>query len=254
MALDTRPNAGREEAPSPTWREWRVPPIVLVFGIGGLAIAVAAVVAFVVGGEWDLLKVGEESNLPTWFSSIQLFVIGLVLGTIALRDIERRRPETWTLAAVPLLFWFLSLDEVAMLHERIGNLIQAETGLGSGWRTGPWMFFFLPLIGLLALVAAWQFWPYLRGRREAIGLLGVGLAVLVFAAVGLEFTANFVAEGSLAHKGLGFAEEYGEMVAATLMLWGAVMVVRAEGIRLESGRPRRRAEEPVGASNASEAA
>jgi len=257
MALDTRPNAGRGEAPLLTSRAKRVPPLVLVFGIGGLAIAVAAVGAFVVGGEWDLLKVGEESNLPTWFSSIQLFMIGLVLATIALRDIERHRPETWTLAAVPLLFVFLSLDEVAMFHERIGNLIQAETGLGSGWRTGPWMFFFLPLIGLLAVVAAWQFWPYLRGRREAIGLFGVGLAVLVFAAVGLEFTANFVAEGSLAHKGLGFAEEYGEMVAATLMLWGALVVVRAEGIRLESGKPRRGAEaagKPVGASNASEAA
>lgn len=257
MALGTRPNAGSGEAPSLTSREGRVPPLVLVFGIGGLAIAVAAVGAFVVGGEWDLLKVGEESNLPTWFSSIQLFVIGLVLATIALRDIERHRPETWTLAAVPLLFVLLSLDEVAMFHERIGNLIQAETGLGSGWRTGPWMFFFLPLIGLLAVVAAWQFWPYLRGRREAIRLFGVGLAALVFAAVGLEFTANFVAEGSLAHKGLGFAEEYGEMVAATLMLWGALVVVRSEGIRLESGTPRRGAEaagEPVGASNASEAA
>lgn len=253
MALDTRPNAGRGEAPSLTSRERRVPPLVLVFGIAGLAIAVAAVGAFLVGGEWDLLKVGEESNLPTWFSSIQLFVIALVLATIALRDIERHRPETWTLAAVPLLFGFLSLDEVAMLHERIGNLIQAETGLGSGWRTGPWMFFFLPLVGLLAVVAAWQFWPYLRGRREAIGLFGVGLAVLVFAAVGLEFTANFVAEGSLAHKGLGFAEEYGEMVAATLMLWGALVVARSEGIRLESGTPRRTEEEPVGASNAGEA-
>ena len=215
-----------------------VPTLVIVFALGGVAIALAAGIAFLVGAEWDLLKVGEESNLPTWYSSIQLFTIGLVLATIALRDIVPDRLETWPLMLVPLLFFLLSLDEVAMLHERIGNLIQAETGLGAGWRTGPWMFFFLPVVGLLALAAAFQFWPYLRGRRRAMTLFGVGMAVLVAAAVGLEFTANFVGEGSLAHKGLGFAEEYGEMVAATLMLWGAIVVVQAEGIRLELGKRR----------------
>ncbi len=71
--------------------------------------------------DWELLKVGEERNIPAWFSSMQLLVISMVLIPIVIRDADRRQPVTWALALVPGLFALLSLDEVAMLHERLGD-------------------------------------------------------------------------------------------------------------------------------------
>lgn len=213
-----------------------MPSLVLVFGFGVLAISLASLVAFAMGGHWDLLKLGEESNLSTWFSSTQLSLIGLVLATIAMRDVDSRQIATWSIALVPFFFFFLSLDEVAMLHERLGAWVGASSGLGAELRTGPWMFVFAPLAGLLALAAAASFWPYLRHRPDALLLFAAGITLLACSAVGLEFAANFVEEGSLLQKALGFLEEIGEMAAGTLMLWGALIVTRAEGIRLELGK------------------
>ncbi|MGI9504289.1 MAG: hypothetical protein ACR2RE_14675 [Geminicoccaceae bacterium] len=214
----------------------QIPLLVLPFGFGVLVISLASIVAFSMGGHWDLLKLGEESNISTWFSSIQLSMIGLVLATIAMRDIDPKRLPTWSIGLVPFFFLFLSLDEVAMLHERLGDWVQANSGLGADMRTGPWMFIFAPLTGMLALAAAATFWPYLRNRNDALALFLSGLAVLAFSAVGLEFSANFVQDDSLVLKALGFLEECGEMAAGTLMLWGALIVVRAEGIKLDLGR------------------
>ena len=122
-----------------------------------------------------------------------------------------------------------------MLHERMGDWFQANSGLGADMRTGPWMFIFAPLTGMLAIAAAVTFWPYLRNRNEAFVLFLTGLAVLAFSAVGLEFTANFAQDDSLVLKALGFLEECGEMAAGTLMLWGALIVIGAEGIKLDLG-------------------
>ncbi len=212
-------------------------PLVTVFLLGDALVGLAALVAFVFGGDdgSTLLKVGEESNVPTWFSSSQLLAIGLVLAALAVRDVRFRRPATWGLALVPLLFTFLSLDETAMLHERLGDEMAASMGVGLGLRTGPWMFAFVPLVLLLGGAAAWALRPYLRRRPDALLLLGAGVLLYGLSAVGFEFVANFVGGGSLTQKGLGFAEELGEMVGATVLLWGGDRLVRHEGIRLEWG-------------------
>lgn len=212
----------------------KVPHLVLWFGFAGLVIASAAAVNFVLGVDQDLLNLGRESNLPTWFSSIQLFTIGLVLATIVVREVEPPHPKTWSLALVPFLFFLLSLDEIAMLHERAENLGGAGTGPGVYLGTG----MTLAGLGLIGLLSVVSFWPYVRDRRSALILFGVGIGLFVFAAGVLEIAAGLVGEASLAYRGLGFAEEYGEMLAATLILWGSLIVVQGEGVRLELGRPR----------------
>ncbi len=122
-----------------------------------------------------------------------------------------------------------------MLHERLGDWLQAEAGVGEGLRTGPWVLVFVPLIGVLTAVAAVTFWPYLRDRRRAIGLIAAGFLIYGLAAVGIELAANLATEGSSIHKLLGFAEEIGEMVCANVILWAVILVVQAEGINVELG-------------------
>ncbi len=214
-----------------------VPSLVRVFFFGTVVVALIAVAGFLLEAESDLVKVGEEGNIPTWFSSIQLFMIAAVLSLIAIRDIDRRSPSTWALAVVPGLFVLLSLDEVAMFHERLGEWLSTSTDVGAGLRTGPWVLLFVPLVGLLTLAAAFVFWPYLKGRRDVIVLVVAGFGVFGLSAVGLELLANLPADGSAVHKLLGFAEEIGEMLAGNIILWSAALVVQLEGIRIDFGTP-----------------
>ena len=216
-----------------------LPPLaVRVFMVGTAVMAVLALTGFVLGTDWQLVKLGEENNIPTWFSSVQLFAIAAVLSPIVVRDAQRNRPRSWILGVVPGLFAFLSLDEVAMIHERIGAALKTDFGVGTGLRTGPWMLVFLPLVGVLVLISAVVFWPYLRGRRDVLVLAVAGLFLYGLSAAGFEGIANFVAEDSLATKLLGFIEEIGEMLAANIIFWAAVVVARHEGVRLELGSRR----------------
>lgn len=131
----------------------RPPPLVVAFGVGGVIVFGAAFASFLFGWDFALLKVGEENNIPTWFSASQLFVIGLVLAIIPYRDLSARRPKTYMLVVPAAFFFFLSLDEIAMIHERLGVWLQ-EYSVGVGLRTTPWMVIFVPLVGIAVIASA----------------------------------------------------------------------------------------------------
>ncbi|VAV92409.1 hypothetical protein MNBD_ACTINO02-1444, partial [hydrothermal vent metagenome] len=57
---------------------WAIPLVVRIFVIGTIVMAVLALAGFVSGADWQLVQLGEENNIPTWFSSVQLFAIALV--------------------------------------------------------------------------------------------------------------------------------------------------------------------------------
>ena len=228
---------GRPTA-NPATADRAIPRLVLVFAASIAVVMVLAVLRYVLGGETDLFKLGEESNIPTWLSSVQLFLIAVVLMPLAMRDIDTNRARTWAIGLVPLFFAFLSLDEVAKLHERLGDWLKTDYGLGAELRSGPWIFGFVPLVAVLAAFVAFKMWPFLRSRRTPTLLMASGVAILGASAVGLEIAANFAVEDSAVHRALAFAEESGEMIGANLILWGALVVVKCEGIRLDLGTVR----------------
>lgn len=212
------------------------PLLVRCFAFGIVVVGLLAVVNSVLDTDWSMVNVGHEGNIPTWFSSVQLLAVAVVLAPIAVRDAAGRKPRTWALLFAPGLFLLLSLDEVAMIHEQVGHRFEAETGIDAGLRyTGAWMLVFAPLVGAWSVVAALKFWPYLRNCQEALGLMVAGFLLFLLAAVGLEVLSNFLAEDGNLHRLEIFAEEMAEMVAVNLILWGALLLARAEGIRLVVG-------------------
>ena len=67
-----------------------------------------------------------------------------------------------------------------------------------------------------------------------------GCALFALSAAGFEALGNLTDPDDLgARQVLGVFEEVGEMIAATVLLWAAIELVQAEGIRLTGGRPRR---------------
>ena len=212
-----------------------VPVLVRAFVLGTIFVASLALLGFLLGVEWDLVDLGRENNIPTWFSSVQLFTIAAILSVIVIRDMDLRKLSTWTLAVVPGMFALLSLDEVAMFHERLGRWLKISGEVGTGLRTGPWVLIFVPLVGLLTVASAIVFWPYLKGRRDVLALVVLGFAAFGLSAVGLELLANLWVDQAKVPRVLGYAEEVGEMLAANIILWSAVLVVQHEGIHIEFG-------------------
>lgn len=202
--------------------------------IAGLAVVNYLVAVALETERLDFLRSGVESNLPTWYATVQLALIGFVLLPVVWDRVCARRPRTWLLLLGPAFFFLLSLDEGAMVHERIG-LWLGERGAGTATFTeaSPWLFVLVPLYGLLA-VAAFQVWqPYVRGRRKVVRLSVIGAALFGLSAAGLEalMFALGVQHGFMGGV-MSVVEETGELVAATTLLWAALALAEAEGVRI----------------------
>lgn len=142
-----------------------------------------------------LVDVDYEMNLPTWFSSAQWFLMSLTLGSIAVvvgaAERSRIRRVLWACSAALALF--LSIDEVAMIHERAGTVLEevitrapqdsslrAVLGLHSYY----WIVAYLPLVVPAIIVGTVFLWKELGKSRVAAFS---GIFTLLYAAVGLDF-------------------------------------------------------------------
>jgi len=70
-----------------------------------------------------LVDLDAEANLPTWFSSFQLTLIAINFWYFAERRRATQRPSRRFLRCCAGFFLLLSIDETAMLHERVTKLI-----------------------------------------------------------------------------------------------------------------------------------
>jgi len=174
----------------------------------------------------------SEANVPTWYSSAKLLLVTVVWGSLAYGGWLMR--GKWS--AVPLLvagvFFVLAVDETAVLHEHISFIIDRLI-LESGDRnttafseTGIWPLVVGPpvLVGLLLVL--WQAARQYDRRYVALALAGG--AVLVGSSAGTETLLNFVPRNGPA-RWMYFqiaAEEGGELIAATLLVWASLGIHR----------------------------
>lgn len=182
----------------------------------------------------SFVSLGGESNLPTWYSSIQLFLIALLLALFAVHS-DRRDRASWGLFVPAAIFAALSLDEVAQLHEWIGHKIDFLLPGGSREgtalsETGAWAILLGPLFlaGMIYLGA--RLGSYFQGRRPIAIRYIVGLIVFVGSAGGLETLANFSPEEGLLAVVQVSLEELGEMVGGTILFWATLELMASHGI------------------------
>lgn len=126
-------------------------------------------------GFFDLDK---ERSLKAVFSGFQLFVSGGVAALIAYLFQEKGKRWLWGLTSVA--FVYLALDDMMVIHERIGFVLNRWTGL-TGYRgeSFNWLIYFIPFIALgiivffLLLRTVWQ------SDRRCGMLLGCGVDFLI---------------------------------------------------------------------------
>ena len=182
----------------------------------------------------NFFDLNGETNLPSWFSAGQLALIGGLLAAFAATQLRRKARPAWSVMLAGGVFLFMSLDEVTSLHENFGywldkfqhrrDTIFVETGF--------WMLICAPLfliaIGRLAVGAR----RYLRERRAIAVKFAAGIAIYLLAAAGVEALSNFATPHGAAARALVLLEEMGEMLGATMILWGVWELIRSHGVRL----------------------
>lgn len=129
-----------------------------------------------------------DSNLTTWYSSVTLLVCSLLLAVIAIskKKVQDRFFRHWQVLAI--IFTILSLDEVAMLHERAGNLIEKLSPVEfGGWLNFQWVLLGVPLTLIIAIFYL-KFLAHLPHKTKTLFLLAG--ALYVGGALGLEILAG----------------------------------------------------------------
>lgn len=198
----------------------------LVLVEAGLAVLHACVT--LPGTPHELLDFGSlkyETSLGTWFSSLQFAALAALLFAL-----WRLEGGLWLLLAVGALF--LSADEAAGIHERLGTLVKHAVSRGvpgtfAGWlrleyRSYYWHLLYLPVAVPAALILARYLWVALERHRRAVLW---GIAIFFAGATVLDFLEGQVGSEDHGPLALGpllvdviLLEEVLEMLGVSLVL------------------------------------
>lgn len=176
-----------------------------------------------------LFNLSGEANIPTWLSSVTLFSCAVQLwgiGDDEQRYGERRfRTHWWALA---LGFMYISLDEVAQIHELSIEPLRERFQL-RGLLYEAWV---VPatVVVLLLLLTYRRFLAHLPPSMRVLFI--VSAAVYLSGALGMEFVSGFVADyhldKTILRGGLATLEDFLELSGSTLFLY-ALLLHRAPG-------------------------
>lgn len=102
-----------------------------------------------------ILDVGQDSSIPTWYSSINLLACSILLAIISLAERGDRYFFYWVgLSGITLL---MSIDEVAKIHERIGDrlgiiLSSLELSISQGFFYYSWVIIGISVVSIFGML------------------------------------------------------------------------------------------------------
>ena len=143
----------------------------MALGISLLLILATAVFPYIHDGflKWRILaylNLAWEMNIAVWWSGSLLFLSGLLAYQISSWDTDSK--QAWM--ALTLLFFFLSMDEIGSIHERVGNLDIGSTAYAV-----------IAIIAASALLfSVWILWKTKSDKKGLIFLL-MGMVMMVSA-------------------------------------------------------------------------
>jgi hypothetical protein len=162
---------------------------------------------------WPVASLSAEGNVPTWFASSLLLACAVFAGAIANEHAATAawRRHWWGIAVA--LGW-VSLDEVAGLHEHLGGHL--DTG---GILYFDWVIWAAPIVLVLAVI----YLQFLRALPSPVrGRLVIAAVVFVSGALVLELPLGWwtdhAGSDSLGYALIDWVEETLELVGASLAL------------------------------------
>lgn len=179
------------------------------------------------GKPHSIFDLDGEMTLPSWFSSAQLFSIGILFLLQNFRYPLPKNVSLKLLSFVGLGFIFLSLDETVMIHEKI-NWAFRHFDLLPRFKRGHGLWISIYATAALTLLImwrkkildVWQFYP------KQLVLFTLGFFIILTGAVGLEVIGyQYLRVGELRYLYIFEVaiEELLEMMGASVMLYTAVL-------------------------------
>lgn len=207
----------------------------------------------------DIFDMGQEANLPTWFSSVvwATVCVAASLCFTQTRGMPLSRRVPWVLIA--LAFGVASLDEIAELHENIGHIIHsAQTATGNphylhdGSPGSPWILVYLPFLGSAVAFFVWFLWRTLP--RKYFWMICGGFCCFAFA-IGCDFFQGLWGPNKRAIVDMLHMKEddlvYGSVfVEENLENIGAILIAWAFFGKYEATKREAAAEEPIASPDA----
>lgn len=168
---------------------------------------------------FDLFSVNAEQTIPTWYSTLLLFIAAVLLAfiTAAKRAGQDRYWRHW--GGLAVVFLYLSMDEGAVIHEIVADGLQNTLNL-TGFLAFGWQIVAVPLVLLFGLLYL-RFLIHLPRRTRNLfilaALLYVGGALIV---EGISANQYYV-EGGVTFTYLAIAtiEELCEMLGVVVLIY-----------------------------------
>ncbi|MGB1285290.1 MAG: hypothetical protein ACPG7F_02055 [Aggregatilineales bacterium] len=173
----------------------------------------------------DLFSVNLEESIPTWYSTLLLFVAAVVLAVIAWLRMLEKAPFRWHWTGLALIFLYLSMDEGAAIHEIATDPLQAIFDT-SGYLSFAWLLLAVPLVllfGLIYLRFWWQLPAQTRTRFLIAALLYVGGAVVIEAISANQWGQSGV---TLPYLAIATLEEGCEMFGVVVFIYALLDELR----------------------------
>ncbi len=198
----------------------------LLFRITGVLILIHLINLALGGPSWQIERLfclGEEANIPTWFSSV-LWALTAFASYCCSILVEAKKARTLWIC-ITLGFLAFSIDEVAMIHENLFEVISrffpegGRSPILAHFKATNWPIIAAPF---LVLTIAWliQVFKHLSIRRPVGELLTFGFFLVIFGGWGLEITTNF-----LNHDNLQWVWEIESVFEESLEMIGTIFII-----------------------------
>lgn len=171
----------------------------------------------------ELFSVDNENNIPTYFSSLLFLIASLV--TFAIAKLKRGQANSyhihWMILATGFLY--MSIDESAILHEKLITLTNRLFSIRSDFLEYSWV---IPGILIVLLLAIYYF-PFIRHLpRRTMWLMVMSGFIFVIGAIGFEmlgsYAYNHFTLNSREYTVIVTIEEFFEMTGLILFIYTAL--------------------------------
>jgi hypothetical protein len=169
----------------------------------------------------------DEGNLPTYFSGCMLLLSAALLSIIAYHAWHTRARFALQWGVLAFIFFVLSADEMAELHELASSNLARLVGIFDVRAYYVWV---IPVLGLVLLFSA-LYVPFLMHLTPTFRVrFALAAAIYASGALGVEAVSGWHAVGrgiyNFEHAMIYTAEETLEMLGIVLLIYALLLYLR----------------------------